>query len=369
MKKDLENYFLEVITGKQKGLWPSLLRGILYLFSIPFRIAVACKNWAFDNGWFRRYSPPVPVVISIGNIVVGGTGKTPVTLMLAKEFYDKHRIAVLSRGYRSVAEKLRGPTVLSDGNGPKLSAAQCGDEPYLLAQNLPKAIVIVGYNRHEASNIAARAGAELILLDDGMQHRHLARDFEVVVMDTTDPFGQGHYLPRGLLREGVGSLNRADLIILNHVTDTESYGDLKGQVQKHTNASIIGTRMDLVDVYNMNNESVGSLDGKKIGIFCGIAHPEYFYNTIVHHGGVIIDSAYAADHRSFDGRVLREFAAACRAAGAEMLVCTEKDKVKIIDCKDMPLPIVWVQMKLSIVEGFDDWQTFVNNIKCTRGLA
>lgn len=367
MKKNLEKSFLDIITGKQRGVWPSLVRAVLLVLSIPYRFFVACRNWAFDNGWFRRYSPPVPIVISIGNIVVGGTGKTPVTLMLAKEFYDNYRIAVLSRGYRSVAEKLRGPTVLCDGHGPKESAIYCGDEPFLLAQNLPRSIVIVGHNRHQASNMAARAGAELILLDDGMQHRHLARDFEVVVMDTTDPFGQGYFLPRGLLREGVKSLSRAHLVILNHVKDSDSFRELRKKVQTYTAAPVVGTQMDLVEVLTMNNEPVDTLEGKKLGIFCGIAHPEYFYNTVVQHGGIVVDHAYADDHRSFDANVLREFAKTCKAKGAELLVCTEKDKVKIDDLKDMPLPLVWVRMKLSIVEGFEEWNEFIGKIRA--GLA
>jgi tetraacyldisaccharide 4'-kinase len=367
MKKNLENYFLDIITKKQRGVGASMLRGVLLVLSFPYRFVVHCRNWAFDNGWFRRYSPPVPIVISVGNIVVGGTGKTPVTLMLAQEFYERHRIAVLSRGYRSVAEKLRGPTVLCDGHGPKQSAAHCGDEPFLLAQNLPKAIVIVGHNRHLASNMAARAGAELILLDDGMQHRHLARDFEVVVMDTTDPFGQGYFLPRGLLREGVKSLSRAHLVILNHVKDNESFEELRKEVQKYTTAPVVGTRMDLVSVVDMAGEPAGTLQDKKLGIFCGIAHPEYFYNTIIQHGGIIVDTAYAADHRTFDAHVLREFAAACKAKGADMLVCTEKDIVKIEDLIDMPLPVTWVKMKLSIVEGYDEWRKFIEEIN--SGLA
>src|SRR4051794_35358108 len=111
----LENYFLQVITGKRKGILSFCLRALLRVLSWPFRLLVSCRNWIFDKGWLSRYSPPVPVVISIGNIVVGGTGKTPVTLMVAKEFYEDFPIAILSRGYRSQAEALPIPVILSNG--------------------------------------------------------------------------------------------------------------------------------------------------------------------------------------------------------------------------------------------------------------
>ncbi len=365
MKKQLETYFIDVITGKERGLYASLLRGLLFLLSLPFRVIVACRNWGFDQGWFRRYSPPVPVVISIGNIVMGGTGKTPVTLMLAKEFYDKNRVAILSRGYRSLAEKLRGPTVLCNGNGPLKSAAHCGDEPYLLAQNLPKSIVIVGRNKHQASNMAAKAGAEVILLDDGMQHRHLARDFEVVVVDMADPFGQGHFLPRGLLREGVNSLGRAHLVIFNHVKDKASFEGLKAKIGNYTKAPIVGTRMDLVEVVTLTGEVLPSLQGIKVGLFCGIAHPEYFHSTVEQHGGIIVANSSVGDHRSFDHPSLQDFAFQCRQKGAEWLLCTEKDKVKIDRIDGLALPVAWVRMRLSLVEGNAEWELFTSQIKAT----
>lgn len=362
-KKSLERYFLDVITKKQKGILASSLRFILWIFSWPFRGLVAYKNWVFDRGWVRKYSPPVPVVISVGNIVVGGTGKTPVTLMLAQEFYPTIPLAVLSRGYRSPAEKLKAPIVLSKGNGPTQSAQFCGDEPYLLAQNLPKAIVIVGRNKHKASDIAAKAGAQLILLDDGMQHRRLARDFEVVVMDTFDLFGQGYFLPRGLLREGISSLSRADLIILNHVRDSSEFKKMKSQIAPHTTAPIIGTRMEVDHIESFSGEQISSISGKKVGTFCGIAHPEYFRDTVLQQGAEIVDEIIAADHMSLSHQVLEDFAEQCKKLGAEMLLCTEKDRVKMTDVKDLALPVAWVKMRLSIVEDSHKWHDFIKEIK------
>lgn len=355
---------MNVMKGKQRGLFAGLLRFVLYLASWPFRMIVACRNWVFDHGWVSRYFSPVPVVISIGNIVVGGTGKTPVTLMIANEFYDEFFLGILSRGYRSQAEKLPIPVVLSKGEGPMQSASFCGDEPFLLAQNFPKAFVVVGRNRHKASDIAARAGVQLILLDDGMQHRRLARDFEVVVMDTMDLFGQGHFLPRGFLREGMHSLSRADMIILNHVVDREHFEAMKVQVTKYSSkAVVVGTRMEVMRIETVTGEVVTNIQAKKVGIFCGIAHPEYFQKTVAQEGAEIVDSAFTSDHVSLDFNSLEEFAIRCKEQGAEMLLCTEKDKVKILDIQKLALPIAWIKMRLKLVEGIDEWANFVDRVK------
>jgi tetraacyldisaccharide 4'-kinase len=243
------------------------------------------------------------------------------------------------------------------------SAAFCGDEPFLIAQNLPKAYVIVGKDRHKASDIAARAGAHVILLDDGMQHRRLARDFEVVVMDTCDPFGQGYYLPRGLLREGTKSLDRADLIILNHVPDRETFFEIKKELGRHSQALVVGTRMEVVSIEGFNGEVARDLTGKPVGIFCGIAHPEYFYKTVSQQGAHIVDSAFAGDHLSLEPGILSTFAEKCKQQGAELLLCTEKDKVKLVDIQGLALPIAWVKMRLVIVEGQEQWNDFIVKVK------
>jgi tetraacyldisaccharide 4'-kinase len=363
MQRQLESYFLNVMNGKQKGTGAGLLRFFLMLVSWPFRLFVACRNFVFDRGWIGCYFSPVPVVISIGNIVVGGTGKTPVTLMFAKEFYDEFFIGILSRGYRSLAEKLPIPVVLSKGEGPMQSASFCGDEPFLLSQNLPKAFVVVGKNRHKASDIAARAGVQLILLDDGMQHRRLARDFEVVVMDTMDLFGQGHFLPRGFLREGAKSLSRADLIVLNHVDDKEAFQEMKKRVSKYTRALIVATRMEVMGLETLSGEVITSIEGKKVGVFCGIAHPEYFQKTILQQGSEVVASAFTSDHLILDFPTLESFAVKCKDMGAEMLICTEKDKVKIDEKAQFALPIVWLKMNLRLVEGEDEWTGFISRVK------
>lgn len=363
MLKYVELYFLDVIKGKRKGVVPFFLRQLLWVLSGCYALFVAFRNWAFDRGFLRRYTPPVPVVISIGNIVAGGTGKTPVTLMLAQEFYGDVPLAILSRGYRSKAETLKVPLVLSCGQGPMHLASYCGDEPFMLAQNLPKAFVYVGKNRHEAANMAAKAGARLILLDDGMQHRHLARDLDLVVIDACDPFGQGFFLPRGLLRDNISSLKRAHLVVLNNVHDSDRLSAMRKQLSKWTKAPLVATRPDVLEIYDLQDQPVPSINGRRVGIFCGIAHPDYFENTIVNQGAHIVSRHFMADH-SVDGfQELRSFAQECAAQGAEWLVCTEKDRVKLTGSLDLGMPVAWLKMQLVIVEGQEEWNAFVARAK------
>jgi tetraacyldisaccharide 4'-kinase len=307
----------------------------------------------------RRYVPPVPLVISVGNIVAGGTGKTPVTLLLAGALYERFTIAILSRGYRSKAEKLDTPILLCEGQGPTLPASYCGDEPYLFAQRLPKAIVIVGGNRKKASFLAAKAGAQAILLDDGMQHRRLARDFDVVVVDVDDPFGQGYFLPRGFLREDIRSLSRANLIVLNHIQDAEQFASVKLRLHPYSQAPVVGTKGYVIAIRDLKGQEVTIPEDRNIGMFCAIAHPEYFRRTLEQEGFQVISEYILADHETFREKDLEQFAQASLKKGAKWLICTEKDRVKLQDQLNLALPVLWIQLELQIVAGQEEWQNFL----------
>ncbi|MBA3720818.1 MAG: tetraacyldisaccharide 4'-kinase [Parachlamydiaceae bacterium] len=359
MLNKVEIYIRDVIRGRRKGWLPCIIKVFLLPLSWLYQFGVRWRNWAYDKGWMRRYVPPVPLVISIGNIVAGGTGKTPVTLLFAKAFYDKFPIAILSRGYRSKAEKLGSPMILCEGNGPLYSAAECGDEPYIFAQRLPKSFVIVGGNRQKASCLASKAGAEIILLDDGMQHRRLARDFDVVVVDVGDPFGQDYFLPRGFLREDKSSLSRADLIVLNHIVNTELFQTLKTRIGAYTKAPMVGTNWQVESVNDMQGNPIGSIKGKKVGMFCGIASPEYFRITLEKEGAIVVSEFCVADHEKPSHEELEIFADMCQKEGAEILLCTEKDHVKLEKQLSVSIPVAWLKMEMKVVEGLDIWQDFL----------
>ena len=351
-------YYLRVIRKEERGLFALLFRFILRLLSFPFCWMVAARNFAYDHGWLPIYTPPVPLVISIGNLVAGGVGKTPVTLMIAEIFYPDFPLAILTRGYRSEAEKLSTPTLLCRAQGPIHPASFAGDEPFLIAENLPKAIVIVGKNRCESSRLAAKMGAKLLLLDDGMQHRRVQRDQEVVVIDLNDPWGLNAFLPRGLLREGKNGLKRADLIIVNHAEDTKALQKLKIEISKLTSAPIVGTSVDVIGVFDLENRAL-DLKGCKVALFCGLAHPEYFVKTAETLGIERVKELFVSDHEGLSLEKLLAFSKKARHSQAKYLLCTEKDKVKLSSTTDELLPIAWVKMKLRIVEGKSHFDAFV----------
>lgn len=353
--KYAELYILSVIGGTRRGIVAVFFRFILLLFSFFYRTIVAFRNWLFDRGWLRSYIPPVPLVISIGNITAGGTGKTPVTLMLAEALAPLTTLAVLSRGYRSQAENLSTPLLLHKQKGLLHPASLCGDEPYLLAHNLPDVMVIVGRDRCQSSKIAARMGARALLLDDGMQHRSIARDLEVIVVDQRDPFGYGHFLPRGLLRESRKSLARADLIIINHADDPQVSEKLKGQISQYSSAPLVRVCVEVIGIFDLKNQPVCLKEGIKAGIFCGIAHPEYFKSTVQQQQVDVICEYSFPDHDAMSIERLIKYSKKCAEKGGEVLLCTEKDRVKLVEAASVSLPINWVKTRLHIIEGHEHW--------------
>lgn len=358
--KKLELFLKEIIRKKRKGIIPSLIKSLLLPLSWLYGLGVRMRNWFYDRGWMRRYVPPVSLVISIGNIVAGGTGKTPFTLFLANAYYDRYKLAILSRGYRSKAEKLDAPLLLSEGEGPLYPASYCGDEPYIYAQRFPKAIVIVGGNRRKASFLAAKEGAQVILLDDAMQHRRLARDFDVVLIDAGDPFGQGHFLPRGFLREDQDALGRAHLLVINHITNSELFIKIKGELQPYSQAPVIGVNGSVARRLDLDGKNVPPFQNQRVGMFCTIAHPEYFKRTLESDGAFVVAEYCMPDHDAIREKSLARFALQCKELGAAFLVCTEKDRVKLPNQLNLSLPIVWVQIELSVVEGKEEWKTFLS---------
>lgn len=362
MLKKWEVYFIEVIRGRKKGFLPEIIKIILKPFSLFYSFGLKIRKFLYKQGLIKTYRPSGSILISIGNIVAGGAGKTPLTLLIAQEFYHKTKIAILSRGYRSLAEKSEEPICLSKGDGPLRSALYCGDEPCLLVENLPKAIAFVGKNRSKSAQMASEKGAKLILIDDGMQHHKLERDFEVVILDSHDPFGQGHLLPRGMLRDEPESLSKADLIVLNHVDSSTTYQSIKDQVHAYSQAPVVGTKLKVERIVSFEGKAIGPIKGKKVGLFCSIAHPEYFEKTVAELGAQIIDRHIIPDHRSFDMSEMTQFAARCAENGAELLVCTEKDKVKLVGNLTGSLPVAWVKIKLEIIEDQENWEKFIAKV-------
>jgi len=228
----IETKVLEIIQGKRSA---PISRAILRVMSHGYRAGAAIHHAAYKY-LLPKTKLSLPVV-SIGNIVAGGTGKTPFTHYLAERLSKECEVAILSRGYKRTGKK----TVLVR---PETDPSECGDEPYLLAQKLPHVKVIVDANRTVSGHLAGVLGAEVVLLDDGMQYRPLKKDFEIAVMHASDLFGTGFYLPRGLLRDSPKRLKSAHLIVLTGVSERGEFEKAEKAIRKYTNAPIVG--MDLM---------------------------------------------------------------------------------------------------------------------------
>lgn len=337
----IERRVLDIIEGKKKA---PLSKALLHLMSQCYRAGTFVRNSAYD----LVISPKkltIPV-ISVGNVVAGGTGKTPVIHYLANALRDK-RVAILSRGYRRSGKK----TVVVQQS---TSVEECGDEPAFLAKKLPQAQVIVGARRSFSGQIAQSLGAQVILLDDGMQHRKLHRDIEIAVVDGRDPFGKGYFLPRGFLRDSPKRLAHADLIILNGVKNPEDLAHLTERIRHYSQAPIA--------VMELIVENSVELASKKVAAFCGIAAPNRFIDTLKTLGCDIVLKEEKPDHIPFSYEELERLSIRALDRGAECLVCTEKDAIKFSEQFHLRLPLVVAQIALRPTFGKEHLEKIINEV-------
>lgn len=363
MYDKIEISFLKFIKKETHGLIGLILKLGLKWLSHIYGIFIFIRNKAYDYQFIKSHKVNAPAIISVGNLVIGGTGKTPVTLMLSRELLTIAPLAILSRGFRSPAEHMSKPLILNRGNGPEYPAHLCGDEPFLLAENLNKAFIFVGKNRCHSADLAVSFGAKLIILDDGMQHRKLDRTFDIVVMDASDPFGRNCLVPRGLLREHKSSLKRAHLIIINHIKSKTQYQAVANEIAKFTTSPIIGTEVQVKFVEDLHQHQKIDVKGKNIGFFCALGNPSHFEETLKSLDVNIVDSLIFKDHAKFDEIDLVNFAKKCKEKKVEYLLCSEKDKVKINLSFPIELPIAWVKIELNIIEGLCHWKNFIDSTK------
>lgn len=344
----LESYILDAIEGKP--ITP-LAKVFFSFLSFLFRAAVALRHRAYDAGLFKTHRASLPVV-SVGNIVAGGTGKTPLIRLVAQELQGRGKVAILTRGYKS---KLRGEPQIINSLDPE----KFGDEPIWLKHQLPEAAIWVGKDRVRSSLLAANDGARVLLLDDGMQHRALSRQVEIVLLDGEDLFGRGAFLPRGYLRDFPSRLKAADLIVTSHVYDGAQAEKCRAEIARYSAAPVASI------CYRFKDEPF--LRGKKIGVFCALGRPERFFQMLGLAGCEAVDTIVALDHTPFDARQLEAFAVRCKAKGAEFLVCTEKDGVKLPHSLDLALPVKSLAIEIEWIDGKRHWQECIETIKSLMG--
>ncbi len=328
----------------------------LTALSIGYRLGLAARERAYGWGFLATGRLPCPV-ISIGNITLGGSGKTPMVELAALALRELGASpAVVSRGY---ARQSRGVAVVADRDGIKLDARRAGDEPLLLAERLPGIAVVVGENRFEAGRAAVeRCGATAVVLDDGFQNRTVSKDLEIVVLNGHAPWGNGRLFPRGALREPMSALARADLVAITNATDMGARA-ASGRVRSHNErAPVIRAAYVVTEAREMRSGSrveAKALAGRRLLAFCGLASPKSFADTLAGLGIQVAAIMEFPDHHWYTAADLDGLAQHAKGIGAEGLVTTEKDWVRLRGLEPPPSPLWVLPVRLAVEAGHDDW--------------
>lgn len=317
--------------------------GVLYGAVTRARLA------AYRSGIFSVSRLPVPV-ISVGNITTGGTGKTPLVEWVCRALTDEgYKCCVLTRGYGRLNPETQ--VVVSDGSRVLADERQSGDEPLLLARNLiGVAAVIANADRVAAGHWAIQnLGTSAFVLDDGFQHLRIGRDFDIVTIDATNPWGDGALLPHGRLREETDGLSRADCVVVTRAEQVESLDYLKKSIQENTPAPILTSRMVTSRLRTIEGDVLDKnrLQNERVGAFCGIGNQASFFTHLQREDARLMFTHAYPDHHPYKQFDLDQLAEKAKAAGATALVTTAKDAVKL-ESLDIAMPTYVLEIEIAI---------------------
>lgn len=375
---ELEQWGADIIFGRAKGFRASLARTLMLGLSGIFRLLVQLRIASFRNGWRHQEYFGVQVV-SVGNITVGGTGKTPVVELLARSLREQGRnVAILSRGYKSkkLDQKQKWkdadnrlipsdemPKVVSTGRALLLDSKFAGDEPFMLAKNLEGVSVIVDKDRVKGARFAiGQLQAETLILDDGMQNFNLAHSIDVVLVDSRSPFGTGTLLPRGTLREPPKNLRRASFILITKC-DGSSNWELISQIRQYNNTADIiecahGPKY-LENLFTSEQMPLDLLKGKWVGAISAIAVPENFERLLTQLGARVEIKRHFSDHHRFNRRDVDQFMQRCVERDMELILTTEKDAVRFPKPSEINVPIFFLRIEVEILSGHAAWNKLI----------
>jgi tetraacyldisaccharide 4'-kinase len=381
--ENIETFLLEVILEERKGFREDLVRALAYGLSKVFQVAIKARRFLYNVRILRDSTLGVQV-IAIGNLTVGGTGKTPVVEKFARELRDQGRnVAILSRGYRSkpppfhqwllnkllLRDDTTPPRVVSDGKSLLLDSDMAGDEPYMLASNLKDVVVLVDKDRVKSGRYAIeKFGCDTLLLDDGFQYWKLrGRRQDIVLVDRQQPFGNERLLPRGTLREPPSHLARANTIFI-----TKSDGntdELRRRIEQfNPTAGIIECihhPLYLEDVFTAQRGGLEILQGRRVASFSGIAQPESFEQSLVQLGAELVYTKRFADHHRFTQQEVLNAINRSKKRQAQLIITTQKDAVRFPKIDRRDLPIYFMRVEIKIMSGANDFQDCVRKI-CFR---
>ena len=382
-KERLEHFLLRLIQhpGADQGHTRDirLLLWVLKRFSRLFQAIVQTRLFLYEVGILPRFHLGCQI-ISVGNVTVGGTGKTPVVEIFARELTAAGRqVAILSRGYRKkekpfiqrlfLGDQISPPRVVSDGKRILLDSEMSGDEPYMLARNLPGVVVLVDKDRVKSGRYAIKHfGCDMLILDDGFQYQRMKHRHEVVLVDHTNPFGNGHLLPRGILREPAGNIRRANFIFITK-SDGNS-GELRRRL--HTlNPGAEITECRHRPCFFKNAETGAKLEladvaGKQVVVLSGIAAPAGFENSVRQMGARVLVCERFVDHHRYRQQEIIDVVNHAVELGADAILTTEKDAVRLPRIENPRVPIFYLRMDIQILKGYDNFKECVDRICFAR---
>ncbi len=350
--------YRKLISGQSKGFIASVLRFLLGIAAIGYLLAVRFRNMLYSKGLLKMHKVDA-TVLCVGNITVGGTGKTPLVVWLCKLIAQQYKYAILTRGYKATQNHI--------------------DEPAMLAESCPEAEVIVNPDRVAgATEAIEKYTADVLVMDDGFQHRRLARDLDIIAIDATQPFGYGKLLPSGLLREPVSSLKRAGAVVItrcDQVTEVQ-LSELE-QILRAANPDMVIAKSTHTPVYakSKDNEeiSIGQLKGKKIFAFCGIGNPDAFLNTVNNLGANVAGSKIYDDHYHYTNASLAEISEHGKELDVDLILTTQKDWTKVISklelqnskSKSYP-PFAHLKIEIKFLAGQDKLTALINDVLVSK---
>ncbi len=376
----LEGFLVEILYDRGRSWRHVVVASGLRMLSWVFASAVGLRTWAYQ----RRLLHDAPLgclVVVVGNLTVGGTGKTPIVETFARSLAQRgRRVVILSRGYGSRKEprwrrywrwlthqEAPPPRMVSDGQKLYLTAAQAGDEPVMLARNLPGVAVLVDRNRVKAGEYAIRKlGADVLLLDDGFQYLPLRGSINLLMVDKGNPFGNGKLLPRGTLREPIHHMRRASYVFLTK-SDGRPDPDLEALIQRYQPGRQIiecaHRPRYLQRLFLEERHPLEALAGRRVAVFSGIATPESFEGFVRDLGGEIVHRRRFLDHHSFRAEELQALVRAAVAAGASWIVTTEKDAVRLEPATTPgDLPLYFLRLEVEILRGATDFEDAISRL-------
>lgn len=344
---------MQLIRGGESNLAGQVVRLVLWPFSWLYGLVCRVRLLLYRYGWLKQERLAARVV-SVGNITVGGTGKTPLVIHLTQKLKERsRRVAILTRGYK---REKREMVELTADNKEKANWREVGDEPYLLAGRLSDVPVMVGKRRAVSGKRAIeRYGSEILLLDDGFQHLKVFRNLDIVVIDSVNPFGNGKLLPSGILREPVSSLRRADVFVLTK-TDQTSDTDELIRILKTQNPRALVVRSvhrvsGMADLFDGSPINQRDVEGKDAFLFSGIGNPRSFEKTVEQLNVNILGHRVFPDHFAYRRQDAENLIRQAQAVGAGIIVTTEKDSVRIPLIKRPGIPFYALRIDLSITSG------------------